>query len=246
MILKECERLKHPGHVFGPVRSRRLGASLGVDCIPFKTCNYDCIYCELGSTHQTINAINNEIPVSVILDEIKIRLTEIPRPDYMTIAGSGEPTLYGALGELLAGIKALTDVPVALLTNGSLFFKEEIRDAAAQADLVIPSLDAGNDKTFASVNRPHPEIRFLEMVEGLCRFRETFQGSMWLEILLVEGINTSDSDLADIKKWAKQIDPDVIHLNTVDRYPAEVYARRVDSAHMKSIADYLGHHTKIV
>ena len=245
-LFKACERIKHPTRVFGPVRSRRLGASLGIDCLPFKTCNYDCVYCELGSTHQTTNAVTAEISPSEILDEIRDVLATIPRPDHMTIAGSGEPTLYRPLGELIAGIKALTDVPVTLLTNGSLFSRKEIRDTAAMADLVMPSLDGGNARSFAAVNRPHPDIDFEEMAEGLVRFRDEYSGTYWLEILLVEGFNTSEQDLADLKKWSDRIRPDLIHLNTVDRFPAEDYAERVSTERLKAIARYFGDRARIV
>ncbi len=245
-LFKACERIKHPARVFGPVRSRRLGASLGIDCLPFKTCNYDCVYCELGTTHQTTNAITEDIPLSEILDEVRERLAAIPRPDHLTIAGSGEPTLYRHLCELITGMKALTDIPVVLLTNGSLLSRPEIRAAAVLADLVMPSLDAGNAAGFTAVNRPHPTIGFEEMADGLVRFRDEYTGTYWLEILFVDGMNTSEQDLADLKTWADRIRPDLIHLNTVDRFPAESYAKRVSTEHLEEIARYFGNRARIV
>lgn len=232
--------------VFGPVRSRRLGASLGIDCVPFKTCNYDCIYCELGKTPGTVNLIETDFSVSEILDEVAAALDQVDRPDYLTLAGAGEPTLYGALDELIAGLKDLADIPVALLTNGALFYRRDVRRAASRADLVVPSLDAGNARTFAAVNRPHPDIPFHKMAEGLCFFRKEFTGTLWLEILLVDGINTSAAERADIKVHADRIAPDLIHLNTVDRRPAESFARRVPPERMKEIAECFGARARIV
>lgn len=232
--------------VFGPVQSRRLGASLGIDCVPFKTCNYDCIYCELGKTPETSNIVETGVAVSEILDEVAAALDQASRPDYLTVAGAGEPTLYGALEELIAGLKALTDIPVALLTNGALFYRKDVRQAASRADLVGPSLDAGNARTFAAVNRPHPEIPFHKIAEGLCLFRKEFTGTLWLEILLVDGINTSAAELADIKVHADRIAPDRIHLNTVDRHPAESFARSVHPDRMREIAALFGARARIV
>lgn len=235
-----------PFRVFGPVRSRRLGASLGIDCVPFKTCNYDCIYCELGKTLGTVNLIETGFAVSEILDEVAAALDQVARPDYLTLAGAGEPTLYGALDELIAGLKDLTDIPVALLTNGALFYRRDVRQAASRADLVVPSLDAGNARTFAAVNRPHPDVPFEKMAEGLCLFRKEFTGALWLEILLVDGINTSAAELADIKVYADRAAPDRIHLNTVDRRPAESFARRVQPERVREIAALFGARARIV
>ncbi len=240
------ERSCRSRYVFGPVPSRRLGASLGVDCIPFKTCNYDCIYCELGKAKETINTVAEYSPVSDILKEIDLKLSNFLRPDHITIAGSGEPTLHSGIGEIIAGIKKLTDIPVVLLTNGSLFFRKDIREAACNADIVIPSLDAGNERTFAAVNRPHPEISFQSMVDGICRFREEFRGNLWLEILFIEGFNTKDSELTALKSYADRIAPEIIHLNTIDRYPAELYAKKVRIDIMNEIATFFGENAQII
>jgi wyosine [tRNA(Phe)-imidazoG37] synthetase (radical SAM superfamily) len=140
----------------------------------------------------------------------------------------------------------LTDIPVVLLTNGSLFFRKDIREAACNADIVIPSLDAGNERTFAAVNRPHPEISFQSMVDGICRFREEFRGNLWLEILFIEGFNTKDSELTALKSYADRIAPEIIHLNTIDRYPAELYAKKVRIDIMNEIATFFGENAQII
>jgi len=146
--------------VYGPVHSRRLGRSLGVDLVPFKTCSYDCVYCQLGRTTQKTIDLREYVPVDAVLRELAEGLRATPRPDFIGRAGSGEPTLHARLGDLVAGVQALTEVPVAVLTNGSLLWRPEVRAALAQADLVLPSLDAGTAASFARVNRPHPDVSF--------------------------------------------------------------------------------------
>ncbi len=176
---------RSPRHVFGPVPSRRLGRSLGVDLVPFKTCSYDCIYCQVGrTTNQTIER-KEWVPMDAVLDELKVKLA--CRPDYVTLSGSGEPTLHSRLGETIEHIQAMSDVPVAVLTNGSLLWQKEVREELALADAVLPSLDAGNGLKFAFINRPHPCLTFERMVEGLIAFRDEFPGQYWLEVFLLGG-----------------------------------------------------------
>ena len=161
-------------HVFGPVPSRRIGRSLGVDLVPYKTCTYDCIYCQLGGTTNLTLEPKEWVPMDAVLDELKRKLET--RPDYITLSGSGEPTLYSRLGEIIGRIREITDVPVAVLTNGSLLWKKEVREEVAMADLVLPSLDADNDYNFRFINRPHPDISFDQLIEGLIEFRSEFTG----------------------------------------------------------------------
>ena len=148
--------------VFGPVPSRRLGRSLGVDVVPFKTCTYDCIYCQLGRT--TCKTVERKawVPLEDVLDEVKEKLST--RPDYITLSGSGEPTLFSPLGDLIVGIKSMTGIPVALLTNGSLLWQADVREAIRDVDLLIPSLDAGDEAMFRRVNRPHGGLSFEQML----------------------------------------------------------------------------------
>ncbi|HBO43222.1 MAG TPA: radical SAM protein, partial [Planctomycetaceae bacterium] len=164
--------------VFGPVPSRRLGRSLGVDLVPFKTCSYDCIYCQLGPTNCRTVERREWVPLNDVLRELKSKLN--PPPDYITLSGSGEPTLYSRLDELINRIKDMSDVPVAVLTNGSLLWRDDVRRQLAAADLVMPSLDAGNPATFELVNRPHEAIAFEQMLSGLIAFRQSYRGRFWL------------------------------------------------------------------
>ncbi|NQT19895.1 MAG: radical SAM protein, partial [Planctomycetes bacterium] len=152
-------------YIFGPVPSRRLGRSLGVDVVPLKTCSYDCIYCQLGNTTCKTVERKEWVPLDDVVLELKDRLSS--RPDYITLSGSGEPTLYSRVAELIDRIKVMTDVPVAVLTNGSLLWQEEVRRQLMKADLVIPSLDAGDEVMFRLVNRPHEDVSFERMLAGL-------------------------------------------------------------------------------
>ena len=163
------------GHVFGPVPSRRLGRSLGVDLVPFKTCTYDCIYCQLGRTTNKTVERRQWVPLELVLEELEKKLDS--RPDYITLSGSGEPTLFTPLDKLIEGIRSLTDIPIAVLTNGSLLGSGEVRRELAGADLVIPSLDAGNEVAFRLVNRPHEALAFERLLAGLIAFRRRFRGA---------------------------------------------------------------------
>ncbi len=214
-------------YVYGPVASRRLGRSLGVDLVPFKTCTYDCIYCQLGrTTCQTIQRAEY-VPVDAVLTELKAKLALGPKPDYIGLAGSGEPTLHARFGDLIDGIKHLTRVPVAVLTNGSLLWVPDVQDALIEADLVMPSLDAGDGPMFQRVNRPHREISFEGMVDGLAAFTARFRKLVWLEVLLVEGLTGSAEEVQKIAALARRIRPGRVQLNTVSRPPAEATARPV-------------------
>ena len=171
--------------VFGPVPSRRLGRSLGVDLVPFKTCTYDCSYCQLGRTTRLTVERKEWVPMDAILDELKRKLT--CRPDYITLTGSGEPTLHSCLGQLIEHIQAMTRIPIAVLTNGSLLWQHEVRKELALADVVLPSMDAGGAFTFTCINRPQASLSFETLVEGLVEFRRAFSGHYWLEVFLWGG-----------------------------------------------------------
>jgi wyosine [tRNA(Phe)-imidazoG37] synthetase (radical SAM superfamily) len=222
------------GHIFGPVPSRRLGRSLGVDLVPFKTCTYDCIYCQLGRTTNKTIERRECVPLNDVLAELKERLAT--KPDYITLSGSGEPTLYSRLNEMIAGIRSMTDIPVAVLTNGSLLWQEEVRRQLMDAHLVIPSLDAGHSGMFQAVNRPHESISFDRMLEGLIAFREEYYGEYWLEVFLLAGHTAIDSEISKIAECVGRIKPDRVQLNTATRPTAEDYAAMVDRRRMVELA----------
>ncbi|NLF08452.1 MAG: radical SAM protein [Pirellulaceae bacterium] len=220
--------------VFGPVPSRRLGRSLGVDLVPFKTCSYDCIYCQLGRTTCKTVERKQWMPMHRLLEDLEKKLDT--RPDYITLSGSGEPTLFKPLDKLIDGIRAMTDVPIAVLTNGSLLHLKEVQRELLKVDLAVPSLDAGSEKTFRLVNRPHESISFEQMLAGLIEFRRIFDGPYWLEVFIIGAYTTFEQELAEIRRCVERIQPDRVQLNTVTRPPAESYAATVPREQLEEIA----------
>lgn len=224
--------------VFGPVLSKRLGNSLGIDVIPHKTCSYNCIYCQLGSEEKTITDLTNYYSVDEIIYELKEALLNNKNIDYITFTGSGEPTLYKDLKKLIYEIKQITDIPVCIITNGSLLYKQEMRSNLLLADLIIPSLDAGNEETFKLIDNPNKEIDFDKMVEGLIEFKKVFKGEYWLEIFLLKDINDNEDELDDIIKIVKKIKPDRIQLITATRRVANEKAKALSDEELKKIKKY--------
>lgn len=214
-------------HIFGPVPSRRLGISLGVDIIPYKTCTLDCVYCECGKTTDETIERKRFIEPSVILDEIREAVSGDKHIEYITFSGSGEPTLNIDLGRIIRGIKAMTDIPTAVLTNGTLLYDPEVRVDLALADLVLPSLDAVTPEVFAKINRPHCELDIGRIIEGLIAFRNQYPGEIWLEIFIAAGINDGDAELDKIYHAVRKIRPDKVQLNSLDRPPAYEDIREV-------------------
>ena len=220
--------------VYGPVPSRRLGRSLGVDLVPLNTCTYDCVYCQLGrTTSKTVRRGRWAHPDDVVA-QVRDRLSS--KPDVIALAGSGEPTLHAGIGAVIDGIKAITDVPVAVITNGSLFGRPAVRRGLAAADIVLPSLDAPSEELFRRVNRPHESFHLADVVEGLVSFRAAYQGEIWLEVMLLAGITGSASKARRLAELAGRITPDRIQLNTAVRPPAESFAAPVDEATLEELA----------
>lgn len=224
-------------HLYGPVPSRRLGRSLGIDLVPLKICSYDCMYCQLGrTTHKTIER-SPYVPADEILREVERKLaSDASEPDYIGIAGSGEPTLNSDMGRIIAGIKGMTGIPVAVLTNGSLLWMPEVQDELMAADLVLPSLDAGDAGLYTYVNRPHRRIRFDTMVEGLASFTKRYRGRVWLEVLLLAGVTGIPGEVSKIAGLAGHIGPARVQLNTVCRPPAEELAHTVSEDELLSLS----------
>jgi wyosine [tRNA(Phe)-imidazoG37] synthetase (radical SAM superfamily) len=227
-------------YLYGPVPSRRLGRSLGIDIVPLKVCTLDCIYCQLGRTGQKTLQRRRYVSPAAVLTELERRLAEGLEADFITISGSGEPTLNLDLGEIVAGIKNLVKIPVAILTNGTLLYDKDVRADCAKAGVVLPSLDAGDEQTFRKINRPYPDISIEKLVSGLSSFRDEFAGQIWLEVFLVEDVNTDAAAIAKISEAIKRIRPDKIHLNTAVRPTAERNVKRVDVEKLQAIAAQLG------
>ena len=213
--------------IFGPVRSRRLGLSLGIDLVPFKTCTFDCVYCQLGKTTCKTLARKQYVPASDVLVELENTLSKVPEADFITLTGSGEPTLHAGIGHIIAGIRSITSLPIAVLTNGSLFFHDEVRIACNLADVVLPSLDAWNEDSFSRINRPAPGLTFQMLLDGMEVFRRDFDGQIWLEVFLLRSLSDDESVVKRIARAAESLRPDRIHLNTAVRPTAEEYAQPV-------------------
>ncbi|RKY12625.1 MAG: radical SAM protein [Planctomycetota bacterium] len=235
---------KKRNYIFGPVPSRRLGRSLGVDLVPFKTCSYDCVYCQLGRTTNKTTERKEWVPLQDVINQLKDHLSS--KPDYITLSGSGEPTLFSRLDELISAIKELTDVPVAVLTNGSLLWLPEVREALKAADMVVPSLDAGSSQIFQYVNRSHSDITFSKMLQGLVDFRKIYSGQYWLEIFLLAGVTTPQTEINRLKTCIAAIQPDLVQVNTVTRPPAENFAEAVPKKQLEEITAQLYEKAEVI
>lgn len=223
-------------YLYGPVPSRRLGRSLGLDLTPYKTCTYDCIYCQLGQTTNKTLERREYVPVADVLKELHEKLSTGIDCDYISLAGAGEPTLHAGAGELIAKIKEMTKIPVAVITNGSLLHLPEVREAIIGADLVIPSLDTGDAALFEYINRPHADIPFEKMAEGLIAFARQYSGRLWLEVLLVSGMTGLPSEARKIAAWVEKIRPEKVQLGTINRPAYEDFACAVNPRQMKTLA----------
>ncbi len=232
--------------VYGPVPSRRLGRSLGIDLIPFKICSYDCLYCQLGrTTHRTLER-RPYVPVDGIPGQVAEALAAGASPDWIALAGSGEPTLHDGIGSVIRAIGGVTDVPVAVITNGSLLWRPDVRADLARARLVIPSLDAGSERTFRRVNRPAPDLPFDRMVEGLVAFSRGFEGAIWLEVLLVGGVTDTEDEVRAIARIAERIRLAKVQVGTVERPPGGRGARGVPRERLAELAGLFSLPTEVI
>lgn len=228
-------------YLFGPVPSRRLGISLGVDLVPPKTCSMNCVYCECGPTTTFTTDRAEYVPTGGVLAELDDFLDRYPRPDFITFSGSGEPTLHSGLGRIASHLKARGAAPVALLTNGSLMDRPDVRSEAATADLILPSLDAVSDTAFHAINRPVAGVRSEVIIDGLTALREIFTGEIWLEIFVLAPLNTAPDELERFRNAIRRIRPDRVQLNTLDRPGTEPWVRPVPPAELEAMIPRLGH-----
>ncbi|HUU02280.1 MAG TPA: radical SAM protein [Myxococcota bacterium] len=234
-------------YLFGPVPSRRLGVSLGVDLVPPKTCSLNCIYCECGRTTKLTLEREEYIPVQGVKTELAHYFSHHPQPDYITFSGSGEPTLNSGIGDVLKFIKQQPqDYNTAILSNGTLFRQKTVRDQVLGADVIIPSLDAATPAAFRKINNPHPEMDLNEIIFGLIRLRKEYRGQIWLEVFIVPGMNDSEEELAALKDAIERIAPDRVQLNTLDRPGTVSDIRAATQAELKSIIDYWGLDAEII
>lgn len=228
-------------HIFGPVPSRRLGLSLGVDLMRRKTCTLDCVYCECGKTADLTVRTDAYVPLKAVTDELDSVLSGNPDLDYITFSGSGEPTLHSGIGDIIHYIKSRYPMyKVAVLTNGTLLNLAGVRRRLLEADLVIASLDAASESAFRLINRPHPDLDFPDMIEGLVQFRNEYVNQYWIEIFIVPGINDSGQELDAVGYVLKRIRPDRVQLNSLDRPGTEKWVESLEPEKLADIAAYLG------
>ncbi len=235
-------------YVFGPVPSRRLGKSLGIDPIPLKTCNWNCVYCQLGRTRPLNNERRHYNPREDILAEVQQSLAahQAGEIDWITFVGSGEPTLHSGLGWLIQKVKALTNLPLAVITNGALLYLPEVRFDLAAADAVLPSLDAGSPRLYCRINRPWPKLTFEAHVQGLAAFRRSYLGKLWVEVMLIKGLNDTEEALQEIALALSQINPDQVHLLLPVRPPAETWVQPADEIGLQRAQAILGKVAQVI
>lgn len=227
-------------YLFGPVPSRRLGMSLGVDLVPRKVCSLDCVYCEVGKTTNLTLERKEYIPFAKIVQELTHYFANNPDPDYITFSGSGEPTLNSRIGAVIAFIKQhKAKIPIAVLTNGTLLHDRQVRDEIKAADVVLPSLDAATEEIFKKINRPPATLPFKKYLQGLADFRSEFTGKIWLEVFILPGYNDSDNELMELKKAILKINPDSVQINTLDRPGTETNLRAATRAELRRVVDLL-------
>ncbi len=226
--------------IFGPVPSRRLGLSLGVDIVPYKTCCFDCIYCQLGRTTDKTVQRREYIKKEKIIKDLRNFLDDPSPFDYITFSGSGEPTLNDNIGKLIEEAKKISDVSVVVLTNGALLFDEDLQKELMPADIIIPSMDAVTEDIFNAIDRPHPSLKIEKIIEGVTSFTRKYSGEIWLEIMLVKGVNDRPEDIDEMKRVLETIGAEKIQLNTPIRPPIEDIAETVDWEKMNDVAKYLG------
>lgn len=231
----------HYRHLFGPVNSRRLGRSLGVDLVPLKTCNYDCVYCECGKTTHATGERQEFIPTEEVLSELAHFLSSSPALDFITFAGSGEPTLSRGIGRVIRFLKDhFPAYRIAVLTNGSLLADPAVRADLLPADVVLPTFSTAINETFLAMHRPVPGTDPVAILNGLLRFREEYRGEIWLEVFIIPGLNTTGRELAGLRDAICALCPDRVQLNTLDRPGTDDRVRPASPDELARIARSLG------
>ncbi len=234
-------------HLFGPVPSRRLGVSLGIDLIPYKTCTLDCVYCECGKTTNLTQERKEYVAIDEVLKELKKYLDKKPELDYITFSGSGEPTLHSEINQIINFVKEnYPAYKLALLTNGTLFTDKKLREEVKNVDLIIPSLDSVSQEIFDKINRPHVDLSITDIIEGLIKLRQIHNGQYWLEVFIIPGLNDTENEIKLMKETIAKIKPDKVQLNTLDRPGTESWVKPASKEKLEKISRILGNNTEII
>ena len=237
-------------YIYGPVNSRRLGTSLGISLTPHKVCNFDCLYCQLGKTPQKFLERKEYFKIDEIIAEINSwmanNLEAAKALNFITLSGAGEPTLNSGIGLLIDSLKKIIKVPIAVITNSSLLGDPVVRKQLQGADLIVPSLDAATEDAFLKIDRPGPGINLEEIIEGLVSLRREFKGKIWLEVMLVKGLNDNLAHTRRLKETIERINPDRVQLNSPVRFTAEEGIEAVDAKHLQKIKELLGDKCEII
>jgi len=237
-------------YLYGPIKSRRLGVSLGINLTLPKTCSFDCLYCQIGKTGNLTLSRLEYVKISQIIEELKEWIdngkNDLSCLDYITLSGSGEPMLNSGIGELITYLKGLSNAKIALITNASLLYEASLRKEISKADLIVPSLDAVTQELFVKIDRPHKGLMIEDIIEGLISLRREFKGKIWLEVMLVKGVNDDIRHIRKLKEVIERINPDKIQLNSPVRTASEAGILSVSRPKLKKIANILGEKAEIV
>ncbi|OGX41070.1 MAG: hypothetical protein A2984_03375 [Omnitrophica WOR_2 bacterium RIFCSPLOWO2_01_FULL_41_12] len=237
-------------YIYGPVKSRRLGLSLGITLTPYKICSFNCVYCQLGRTTLQAHERKEYIPIQEIINELKLwffnNAQQAKNLNYITLSGAGEPTLNIKIGEVIIEIKKITALPIAVITNASLLNMPSVRKELCNADLIVPSLDSVDLTSFIKIDRPKEEIKIEGIIDGLVNLRKEFKGKVWLEVMLVKGINDGLEQVRKLKEIIDKINPDKVQLNSPVRSTAEPQVQAVDKKRIEKIKEILGERCEII
>jgi wyosine [tRNA(Phe)-imidazoG37] synthetase (radical SAM superfamily) len=237
-------------YIYGPVNSRRIGLSLGISLTPYKACSFNCLYCQLGATTNLTVERKEYIPIHEILTELNAWMQnnseEAKKINYISLSGSGEPTLNSGIGRLISRIKGVTAVPVAVITNASLLHEDAVRKDIALADLIIPTLCAATPKVFWRLSRGHPEVKIEDIIAGLIALRREYRGRIWLEVMLVRGVNDDLRQVRRLKEAIDKINPDKVQLNSPVRTTSEPDVQSVEKPKLERIKEILGEKCEII
>lgn len=238
--------MKSYKYLFGPVPSRRFGRSLGVDLVPRKTCTFNCAFCEVGPTTCLTMERKEHVPLEEVQRELAAWRSSGGTADFVSVTGSGEPTLHTGFGRILEFIKSEIKIRSALLTNSTLLYLPDVRRAAGAADVIKVTLSAWDEASFRRIARPHADLRFASVVEGLKSLRDEYPGAIWMEVFIVPNLNSDMSQIKAIAELARSMKPDRIQLNTAVRPTAESKVGAVSSFFLHEISTLFAPRAEVI